>query len=154
MSPSQAARVLDLRDEIVQVSRSTGLVRRGLGILITGIIFMVMISQGNIMSIGAIPVGLMCSGLFVMLISVPFAAAFREARARDLRKEMAALSPDQQAEVLLPLRQSASGDTRKIVEPLIHDLRVLAPREVVPAAAPAGQGREIAPSGENRNEAQ
>src|SRR3712207_5966336 len=67
-----------------------------------------------------------------LLLSIPAALAYRWLRRRQLRRQLAPLPPAERATVLLPLRQDRSGDTRRLVEPLIRDLCPHA-QEVTPA---------------------
>jgi hypothetical protein len=78
-------------------------------------------------------------------LALLLAAAIRALRGRKIRRAVAALSPEQQAEALLPLRSDASGDARKIAAGLIRELRV--PAELTPATPPAGRGDEPSPAG-------
>lgn len=87
-----------------------------------------------------------CASTFVgqaastaLFLSMPVGAAYRLARRAQLRRRLTALTPSERAAVLLPLREE-TGDTRKIVRPLLRQLRI--PTEPVPADAPAGRGDE------------
>jgi hypothetical protein len=72
------------------------------------------------------------------------AVGYRSVRERGLRRQLANLPPSQQVAVLLPLRQDCSGDTRKIVSPLLRRFRLsTAP---LPSDAPTGRGDEPSPS--------
>jgi hypothetical protein len=83
--------------------------------------------------------------LFVgLVVAVPVALLHRWVRRLQLGRALAALSPEQRAEVLVPLREEPVGDTRKIVAALARDLRV--PTELTPASAPVGRGDEASPA--------
>jgi hypothetical protein len=79
-------------------------------------------------------------GLFV---GVPVSVALLRQHRRLLRDRLAVLPREQQLAVLLPL-EDARGDTRRLVAPLLRELR--ASNELTPAAAPAGHGNEASPS--------
>jgi hypothetical protein len=58
-----------------------------------------------------------------------------------LRAKLAALPDEQRAQVLRPLQQDRSRDTRKLASALARDLGL--PTEVTPASAPGGRGDEV-----------
>src|SRR5262245_51292022 len=62
----------------------------------------------------------------------------------EFRGQLAPLSPDEQAAVLLELRRDRSAETRQIVEPLLRELGV--PTELSPSDAPTGRGDEPTPT--------
>jgi hypothetical protein len=78
-------------------------------------------------------------------LALPTAAGFRALQRARLRRQVAALPSADAEAALRPLRRDSSADTRKIVEPLLHELRAHHPAEVAPAAAPATTGNEPAP---------
>jgi hypothetical protein len=86
---------------------------------------------------------LLCTGLpilvVVALLAFPIPALYRRRLRMRAREHLPVLSPEQLREALLPL-QREGGDLRKIVDPLLRELRV--PAEVSPADAPAGRGDE------------
>jgi hypothetical protein len=81
----------------------------------------------------ALLVYLVLMGGFVM-VAIGFAAAVRCLERSKLRHLLQALQPFQQAQMLLPLRATAGGDTQKITHSLLRELRV--PTELTPADAP------------------
>jgi len=95
------------------------------------------------------------AAVVVLWLAALLVAICRWLRRRALRRQLSALSPVQQAELLLPLRAERAGDTRQLVEPLIRQLGVHA-SEVAPAASPAGRGTGAAPTedGNDGREAQ
>lgn len=89
--------------------------------------------------------GLCLVGLWPFcLLALPAGAGARACFRRRLRPRLEALTPDQRAEVLLPLRQDESLDTSDIVEPLIRCFGVQA-NEVTPSEEPVGRGDELSP---------
>lgn len=110
-----------------------------------------------IMGLGVVAVWPLC------LLAMPAGAAARGWWRARLRSRLETLTPEQCAEVLLPLRRDESLDTCDIVEPLIRDFG-LQGTELTPAAAvdgggselstpsDAGSGQELTPSGEAREE--
>jgi hypothetical protein len=76
-------------------------------------------------------------------ILVASTARRRRRRLSELRRTLSRLPTDQLAAVLLPLRDHALGDTRRVVQSLMSAPRV--PTEVTPASAPAGRGDEPTP---------
>jgi hypothetical protein len=73
-----------------------------------------------------------------------YAAGYRYARRRQLRRRLAALAPEQARAVLLPLRDQG-GDLSRMVEPLLRDLR-LDGSLLLPVDAPPGRGSEPSPA--------
>ena len=86
-----------------------------------------------------------CLAMVSSLVARPVAAGYREVRRARLRQELAALPRHQLVEVLTPLQYAACPDTRKIVAPLLRELRA-GGTEVTPAGSPEGRGGEVAPS--------
>lgn len=73
---------------------------------------------------------------------VPLLALGYRTEHRDrLRRMLKPLPREEQWGVLLPLRNHPTGDTRKIVRPLLRDLGL--PTELAPAAPPEGRGAEV-----------
>jgi hypothetical protein len=83
---------------------------------------------------------LLWGGLIGGCLAFTAAAVVGAIRAGQIRRALAALSPEQQAEALLPLRQEVRGDAGRFVAGLIRELRV--PTELTPAVPPAGRGDE------------
>jgi hypothetical protein len=73
-------------------------------------------------------------------LSVAFTAGYRRRLQQRLREKLQRFAREQQADVLLPLRATPTNDTRKIVEPLLRELRA-GSTEVAPAAAPVVRSR-------------
>lgn len=83
-------------------------------------------------------------GLVVGLgVGVPASGALLLERRAKLRQRLEELPREQQLAVLGPLRD-AEGDTRRLIAPLLRELRP--PAELVPAATPTGRGDEPAAS--------
>jgi hypothetical protein len=83
-------------------------------------------------------------GLVVGLgVGVPASGALLLERRAKLRQRLAELPREQQLAVLGPLRD-ARGDTRRLVAPLLRELRP--PAELIPAATPSGRGDEASAS--------
>jgi hypothetical protein len=80
-------------------------------------------------------------------LAVPTAAAYRRWQQDRLRRRLARMPREAVAAVLLPLRDYAFPDTRRIVAPLILELRPEG-TEVAPSNPPAGRGSEPAPAAE------
>jgi hypothetical protein len=74
-------------------------------------------------------------------LSAAVAAGYRRRLQQRLREKLLRFAREQQAEVLLPLRATPTNDTRKIVEPLLRELRADS-SEVAPAAAPIIRSRQ------------
>ena len=85
------------------------------------------------------------AALWGLYIALPGAAFYRRLLGATLRRPLAALSPEQQAEVLLPLESDPQGDTRQIAESLLREFGL--PTELTPAASPEGSGTEVAALG-------
>jgi hypothetical protein len=75
-------------------------------------------------------------------VALPIAAAIRRLNRATLRRRLQTLAPPEREAVLLPLQQDQLGDTRKIVAPLIRELRAGLPGEVIPAEPADGRGNE------------
>jgi hypothetical protein len=88
---------------------------------------------------------LAAAGVVAACIALPLGAIDRWGRRLDLRRRLATLRREQQADVLLPLRNDRLGDTRELVRPLIRELRAV-PTEIAPAAAAGGRGDEPSPA--------
>ena len=73
-------------------------------------------------------------------ISVAVTAGYRRRLQQRLREKLQRFAREQQADVLLPLRATPTNDTRKIVEPLLRELRADS-TEVSPAAVPVIHSR-------------
>jgi hypothetical protein len=71
------------------------------------------------------------------------AATYRRARRGRFRRALQGLPPEERAAVLLSLRSDRSGDTRKLVAPLMRELTVGS--ELMPASLPPGRGSEPSP---------
>jgi hypothetical protein len=67
--------------------------------------------------------------------------AYRRSWRARLRNDLAGLPVEQRAAVLQPLQRAHCPETRRIVAPLVAELRSAA-SEVSPASAPAGRGDE------------
>jgi hypothetical protein len=81
--------------------------------------------------------------VLALLVALPAALLYRRTCCVQLRRSLAQLPPPGRGAVLLPLRGEPLGDTRKIVVPLLRQLRI--PTEPVPAEAPASRGDEATP---------
>jgi hypothetical protein len=80
-------------------------------------------------------------------LAFPLALLYRRLRRAQLRRCLMELPPEQQVIVVEPLRSAARGDTRKILDGLVRDLRL--PTELAPAPAPAGRGDEASAAEQN-----
>ena len=78
------------------------------------------------------------------LVGLGTAAGYRTLKRRQLRAALTTVERQQAIPLLAPLWEEG-GDTRKIVAPLLRELRVSS--EVAPAAGPTGRGDEISPAG-------
>lgn len=91
---------------------------------------------------------LACIGAWTVaaVIALPAAIAYRAARRARIVRQLAMLSPEQRASVVLPLRNSPQGDVRKLATSL---MRTVGPcTELAPSSAPTGRGDEVATSGD------
>lgn len=81
-------------------------------------------------------------GGFGLLFGVRARRDYAGRRRQEFARVLAAMPPERQAAVLLPLRDDRSADVREIVRPLIAELKVAS--EITPAATPEGRGDEPA----------
>jgi hypothetical protein len=90
-----------------------------------------------------LPLLLAVGYLLALPLTLPLAAFYGRRRRRRLGEQLAALSAEQRAAVLLPLQDPARPEVYEIAAPL---MRLFQTREVelVPAAPPAGRGDEPA----------
>lgn len=97
---------------------------------------------------GADPVGCLCLVLaeiaLRIVLCLPIGLAARVARAR-LRRRLAQVPPSGRRNAIEMLEAEMAGEGREIVAPLLRRLR--GETAVVPAAAPAGRGDEVAAGG-------
>jgi hypothetical protein len=107
-----------------------GVVEAQLGPVVSGTLFLCVAGTGTALS-----------------LALPIAAGFRALLRARLRRQLARLSRAELEAALLPLRRDASADTRKIVEPLLHDLAGRRPNELAPAGPPPARGSEASPAG-------
>jgi hypothetical protein len=152
----------ELRREIQRAGAITGLIRAVLlfgrlaGLAIFGAGSVLLLSVATLSPTlyhTALPTSRLITPLFLGLaagcwvasrVATPVAAAYRRLRREQLRHKLARLPREHLAEVLLPLRDYRYADTRRIVQPLIRDLRPEG-TEVAPAGTPPGSGSEPAP---------
>ena len=143
-----------LRERIRRAARTTRMLRLGVSVLAipvawralaTPTCFWTAVRWYDRMSLDLYVDWLLPAALLVGILSgLLCAARYRQLRRTQLRHALAALSPAQRAEVLLPL-QSKRGDTRKIVAPLLREFGL--PTELTPATSPEGRGDEVTPPG-------
>lgn len=149
-------RVRALRHEVVAVGRHAAQIRFVFGVLFaaggcgvaTAVGFLWFLATAKITLPVVLALAALAAGLGVVgyLATLPLAADFRGGQARHLRQEVTRLPDDQVRAALLDLREARSGDTRKLAETLLSELRASSPSEVTPAAAPASRGDEMTPA--------
>jgi hypothetical protein len=154
MLPPPDEQIAALQREVIRAAFDSRRIRQllgwgaGLGLLALaalvgltfGTVMEPILAAGCVVLFAAAPT--VAIGYFVAL---PLADRYRAAHQRRLLEKLIPLPPETRASVLLPLRR-AGGDSTEIVERLILDLRAQ-PTEVLPAAAPAGRGDEVAEPG-------
>src|SRR5205823_5356833 len=151
-----------LRDEIRRAGIVTGearwLLQLAVGSFLIGIAFfacliglisVMKVSQQMVLIVGLAPflllvVGMPCWYLGTWVV-MPLPAAYRELRLTGLRRRLARVPRAHLAEILLPLRQERIPDVRRIVEPLIRELRPQG-SELSPAPPPVHTGAELLPA--------
>jgi hypothetical protein len=78
------------------------------------------------------------------LVAVGIAATVRRQRRRCFRCRLEVLPREHIGEVVRPLWGDRSGDTRRLVRPLLREIGLA--KEVTPAAAPDARGEEPSPA--------
>jgi hypothetical protein len=149
-----SATVAALQDQIRRAGSVTRRLRVRLGGAVLALmllpslfalVFVVAPGPGPVYWVAIVLLGLLCSlpggFLYAALISLPVAGGYRCLRRAQLRRLLKQLPPGEAAAVLTPLQAEADGDTRKLVAPLLRQLRREG-TEIVPAAMPDGRGDE------------
>jgi hypothetical protein len=92
------------------------------------------------------------TGAAVLFASLPvafaMAAIYRSWCRRHAHASLEALRPDDRLAVLLPMRNAAEGDARRVVEALVRDFRLSL--EITPARASDAHGNEASPAENTR----
>jgi hypothetical protein len=147
---ASSRQLVALRDEVQGSGRLTARLRRvgavagAVGAPLLLLLGLAMIGTGWVAGWEVLAV-LGTMGLAVGLgVGVPVSLALLRERRSQLRRQLIGLSPEQKLAVLVPLHE-ARGDTRRIVAPLLRELR--AGTELTPAPAPGGRGDEPAAAG-------
>jgi hypothetical protein len=140
--------VAALREEIREAGSSVAALRwitaLALCLPMAVLTVVTLVLAGCFEAIRVLAFGCLLNLLLVTGIALPFVAWGRQGRREWLECRLGLLSPEQRAEVLLPLLKDRSSDTRKIVEPLVRQYRVSS--ELTPATAPAARGDEPSPA--------
>ena len=142
-----------LREEIRRAGKVTGGIRVGLAAPVVALVLLAVVGcLGPRYDYGAEIHPLLSEALqlaacyvlggaaVVLLIAYPVALSYRGWRCLRVYEKLSGLPQEQRAAVLVPLRTEKLGDTRKIVEPLIRQLRLRT--ELMPASAPDARGDE------------
>jgi hypothetical protein len=155
--PEEERRLLALQRHIQAaggtVARLRGSLRRAFWVVTTALLTCLgMVLAWEYFRIGVVPLLPVALAIFLiasvlLLVAFPFLfpvpALYRRQLRRQLGRQMSGLPHEPLAQALRSLQQQG-GDTGKIVEPLLRELR--SPSEVTPATPPAGRGDEASPA--------
>lgn len=142
--------VVALRNQILSTGRLTGRLRRN-GAVAGAVGAPLLFGLGFFLLNRVAPdrwaeiLGFTLFGLALGLaVGVPVSVLLFYQRRRRVRWQLARLSREEQLAALLPLR-GERGDTRRLIAPLLRELRP--PRELTASTAPEGRGDEASPAG-------
>jgi hypothetical protein len=117
----------------------------GVTVLLLGAGQLAGVSVGPLLlALGFVGTVVIPAGLVGITLGFPLAAAYRARQRQRLRRQLAGLSLADRAALLSPLLRDPAEDTRKLVAPLLRELR--AASELVPSTYPTGRGSEAMPS--------
>ena len=127
-----------LREEIREAGNATDRLRFGIGVFL-------LLSLVSVLGLGArgplwLLAGAGCMVLVPLVVALPAASAYREARRRRLRKAIEHLTMAERAELLSPLRRDPARDTQRLAASFAREFGILT--ELAPAPPPDGRGDE------------